>query len=140
MESKLNFKYPRARKLLLLFWAMAYLTQSSKSSLPADSVYEQYCESTSASQRVPQADFASELLKAMALLSITPRQVTVNGQHAFKGIAWEQVCHQQQQFTLSLLTQCHPVLNLCRCVCSVQLPCICFISTMGKVHMHMSIQ
>ena len=91
MKTKLNFKYPRARKLLLLFWATANLVPGTKASLLADEVFETYCQSTAASQRVPQADFVSELVKAMVLVNIVPKQVLVGNQQFLKGIAWSQV-------------------------------------------------
>ncbi len=92
MKTKLNFKYPRARKLLLLFWGMATLAPGSKAPLLVDEVFETYCQSTSASQRVLQADFVSELIKAMALVNIVPKQVLVDNQQFLKAIAWSQVC------------------------------------------------
>ena len=92
LKTKLNFKYPRARKLLLLFWGMATLAPAAKASLLANEVFETYCQSTTASQRVPQADFVSELIKAMALANIVPKQVLVGNQQFLKGIAWSQVC------------------------------------------------
>ncbi|KAL0025577.1 hypothetical protein WJX79_002725 [Trebouxia sp. C0005] len=102
MKTKLNFKYPRARKLLLLFWGMANLTPGTKASLPADELFETYCQSTTAAQRVPQADFVSELIKAMALLNIVPKQVLVGNQQLLKGIAWSQDTQQDTTATRSV--------------------------------------
>ncbi|KAL0040592.1 hypothetical protein WJX77_011854 [Trebouxia sp. C0004] len=90
MKTKLNFKYPRARKLLLLFWGMANLAPSTKASIPADELFETYCQSTTASQRVPQADFVSELIKAMALVNMVPKQVPAGQQQFLRGVAWSQ--------------------------------------------------
>jgi len=104
MKTKLNFKYPRARKLLLLFWGMANLAPGTKASLLVDSVFETYCQTTTASQRVPQADFVSELIKAMALLNIVPKQVLVGNQQFLRGIAWSQVCAVYSLLWLSLQT------------------------------------
>ena len=40
MQSSLNFKYPRARKMLLLVWSMAALKSSSKSSVSIHDIYD----------------------------------------------------------------------------------------------------
>lgn len=71
---------------------MATLAPGTKASLLADEVFETYCQSTTASQRVPQADFVSELIKVMALVNTVPKQVLIGNQQFLKGIAWSQVC------------------------------------------------
>lgn len=83
---------------------MANLAPGTKASLLVDSVFETYCQTTTASQRVPQADFVSELIKAMALLNIVPKQVLVGNQQFLRGIAWSQVCAVYSLLWLSLQT------------------------------------
>lgn len=90
MQERLNFKYPRAKKMLLMFWCMARLKHVSKNSLAESDLYQRYCQDATSKQQVPQADFASELLKALALLSITPKQASLDGQQVLRGIAWAQ--------------------------------------------------
>lgn len=99
LQAKLNFKYPRACKTLLLLWCMAHLRHSSKDSLPIHAVYERYCQDVTTKQRVPQADFAPELVKALALLTISPHKVQANDQQIFKGIAWRGDMHQRAKET-----------------------------------------
>ena len=70
---------------------MAKLKHTSKSKLAESDVYERYCQDTSSKQQVPQADFASELEKALALVDITLRQTKADGAQTFRGISWIEV-------------------------------------------------
>ena len=42
MRDRLNFKYPRARKMLLMFWSMALLRASQKGELPIADIYHRF--------------------------------------------------------------------------------------------------
>ena len=59
-------------------------------SLSPEAVYCRYCQDVS-SKRVPEADFAQELLKALALLSVHPKQKQSGDNTVLKGIAWAQL-------------------------------------------------
>ncbi|KAL3151020.1 hypothetical protein ABBQ38_012891 [Trebouxia sp. C0009 RCD-2024] len=89
MQSSLNFKYPRARKLLLVVWCMMALQSSGKNNLPIHEIYNRYCQEVS-SKRVPEEDFAKELLKALALLDINPKLKQPGNDAILRGIAWSQ--------------------------------------------------
>ncbi|KAL3145697.1 hypothetical protein ABBQ32_003231 [Trebouxia sp. C0010 RCD-2024] len=89
MQSALNFKYPRARKMLLMAWCMAALQSSGKTNLPVQAIWERYCQDVS-SKRVPEEDFEKELLKALALLDINPKLKQPGDDTILRGIAWSQ--------------------------------------------------
>lgn len=122
LQAKLNFKYPRACKTLLLLWCMAHLRHSSKDSLPIHAVYERYCQDVTTKQRVPQADFAPELVKALALLTISPHKVQANDQQIFKGIAWRGVSISDQT-CVSIFADRFSHLHLAECLLSLYSVC-----------------
>ena len=49
-----------------------------------------YCQDVS-TKKLPEEDFVKELLKALALLDINPRQKQSGHSAVLKGIAWAQV-------------------------------------------------
>ena len=65
MQSSLNFKYPRARKLLLMVWSMKSLKSSSKLSLPVHDIHTR------------QSDAALEMHIKLSLLLICQVLCTV---------------------------------------------------------------
>ena len=42
MQERLNFKYPRARKLLLVLWAMSHLRHSTKGFIDTEALYSRF--------------------------------------------------------------------------------------------------
>ena len=70
--------------------AQAVAPRKVYSSLNPAAIHCRYCQDVS-SKRVPEADFVEELLKGLALLSISPKQKQSGDRALLKGITWAQV-------------------------------------------------